>query len=414
MRIYRASSVWNKLSRVEIRKSELNGTVVMPPSKSAAHRALICSFLAGGGNVSPIIQSNDMTATMCAIKALINNENEINCIESGSTLRFIIPVAAALGKSVTFVGEGKLPERPIGDYLRLLPEHNVECISNGGLPLTISGRLTSGKFELAGDVSSQYITGLLLALPLLDGDSEIVLTTKLESKPYVDMTIKVMAHYGVSVRQTESGYFVKGNQHYKKRDYVVEGDWSQAAFFLVGGALFGDVTLKGLDINSTQGDKAVVDVLRRFGADVKVGENTVSVKKSSLKGCEIDATDIPDMVPALAVAGAFASGTTVIKGASRLRFKESDRIESVCFNLKQLGADVTQTEDGMIIRSRTLHSARLKGFNDHRIVMSMSVCASGLDGVTIIDDAQSINKSYPDFFDDFNSIGGNANVLCDR
>lgn len=402
------------MSIVEIKKSRLSGTVTMPPSKSAAHRAMICSFLAGGGSVSPIIESRDMAATEGAINALMNDEKEINCIESGSTLRFIIPVAAALGKSVTFVGEGKLPQRPIGDYLRLLPEHNVKCESNSGLPLTISGKLTSGKFELAGDISSQYITGLLLALPLLDGDSEIVLTTKLESKPYVDMTIKVMADYGVAVEQTENGYFVKGNQCYKKRDYTVEGDWSQAAFFLVGGALFGDVTLKGLDMNSTQGDKAVVDVLRRFGADFEISENTVSVKKSSLKGCEIDATDIPDMVPALAVAGAYANGTTVIKGASRLRFKESDRIESVCFNLRQMGAGITETDDGMIIRQKALHSAELKGFNDHRIVMSMSVCASGLDGVTHIDDAQSINKSYPGFFDDFNSIGGNANVLCDR
>ena len=402
------------MSIVEIKKSALHGTVAMPPSKSAAHRALICSFLAGGGDVSPIIESKDMIATVGAINALMNDEKQINCIESGSTLRFMIPVAAALGKSVTFVGEGKLPERPIGDYLRLLPEHNVECKSEGGLPLTICGKLSSGTFELAGDVSSQYITGLLLALPILDGDSEIVLTTELQSKPYVDMTVKVMADFGVVVEETEHGYYIKGSQRYKKRDYTVEGDWSQAAFFLVGGILFGDVELRGLDLNSTQGDKAVVDILRRFGGNIEVNNDCIIARKSELIGIEIDATDIPDMVPALAVAGAYARGKTVIKGAERLRFKESDRIESVVYNLKQLGADIVSTPDGMIINGGVLHCASLKGYNDHRIVMSMSVAASGISGVTTIDDAHSISKSYPEFFDDFNSIGGNANVLCDR
>lgn len=392
----------------------MHGTVAMPPSKSAAHRALICSFLAGGGEVSPLIDSKDMTATIGAVNALKNDENEINCIESGSTLRFMIPVAAALGKSVTFVGEGKLPQRPIGDYLRLLPEHNVECKSNGGLPLTISGKLKSGKYELAGDVSSQYITGLLLALPILEGDSEIVLTTPLQSKPYVDMTIKVMADYGVEIEETKNGYLVKGSQQYEKRDYVVEGDWSQAAFFLVGGVLFGDVELKGLDMNSTQGDKAVVDILRRFGGEIETRDNLVVARKSELNGIEIDATDIPDMVPALAVAAAYAKGRTIIKGAGRLRFKESDRIESVVYNLKQMGVDVEATSDGMIINGGMLHCADLKGYNDHRIVMSMTIAASGVDSITRIDDAQSIRKSYPEFFDDINSIGGNANVLCDR
>ena len=402
------------MSIVEIKKSALHGTVTMPPSKSAAHRALICSFLAGGGDVSPIIESKDMIATVGAINALKNDEKQINCIESGSTLRFMIPVAAALGKSITFVGEGKLPERPIGDYLRLLPEHNVECRSKGGLPLTICGKLSSGTFEIAGDVSSQYITGLLLALPILDGDSEIVLTTELQSKPYVDMTVKVMADFGVVVEETEHGYYIKGSQRYKKRDYIVEGDWSQAAFFLVGGILFGDVELRGLDLNSTQGDKAVVDILRRFGGNIEVNDGCIIARKSELIGIEIDATDIPDMVPALAVAGAYARGKTVIKGAERLRFKESDRIESVVYNLKQLGADIVSTPDGMIINGGSLHCADLKGYNDHRIVMSMSVAASGISGITTIDDAQSISKSYPEFFDDFNSIGGNANVLCDR
>lgn len=398
----------------KIQKSNISGTVQVPPSKSAAHRALICSFLAGGGNVSPLIDSKDMQATLGVISALRDDKPVADCIESGSTLRFMIPVAAALGKTVKFVGRGKLPERPIGDYLRLLPEHGVKCDCTGTLPLTVSGKLTPGRFEIAGNVSSQYITGLLLALPILDGDSEIVLTTELQSKPYVDMTVKVMTDFGVKIEERENSYFIPGNQVYQKRDYTVEADWSQAAFFMVAGALFGDVTLTGLDVNSTQGDKKIADILKKFGADVTVSNDRVVVKKSQLHGIEINATDIPDMVPSLAVAGIYASGKTIITGAQRLRYKESDRIESIVYNLKKLGAEVEETADGMEILGSPLHAANMKGFNDHRIVMAMTVAATGVDGLSTIDDAQSINKSYPDFFNDFNSIGGNANVFIDR
>lgn len=399
------------MSIVRIKNSILNGTVLVPPSKSAAHRALICSFLAGGGNVEPIIASNDMKATEQSINALKNDDSIVDCIESGSTLRFMIPVAAALGKSVTFVGSGRLPQRPIGDYLRLLPEHNVRCDSEGGLPLTISGKMSAGTFELAGDVSSQYITGLLLALPILDGDSKIVLTTELQSKPYVDMTIKVMADYGVEVEEADYGYFVRGNQHYEIRDYYVESDWSQAAFFLVAGAIGGDVALKGLDVNSTQGDKRIVDILADFGADISIKDGVVRCRKSTLNGIEIDAMDIPDMVPSLAVLGAFSNGKTVIKGAQRLRYKESDRIESVVTNLVKMGVDVTERPDGMEIVGGNVKGADLEGYNDHRIVMAFAVAGLFANGDTTITDASSINKSYPAYFEDYNSLGGNADVI---
>lgn len=399
------------MSKVELENSILKGEVFIPPSKSAAHRALVCSFLAGEGTVEPIINSNDMKAMEQVIGALKNNSDVADCIESGNTLRFMIPVAAALGKTVTFIGSGRLPERPIGDYLRLLPEHNVKCTSDGKLPLKIEGQLTSGVYEIAGNISSQYITGLLLALPILDGDSEIVLTTKLQSKPYVDMTIKVMADYGVVVEERENGYFIKGNQSYKKRDYTVESDWSQAAFFLVGGALNGDVILKGLDMNSTQGDKEIVSILKQFGADIEVKSNYIRAKKSVLKGIEIDVTDIPDTVPALAVAAAFAKGTTVIKGGERLRLKESDRIESVVSNLKRLGVDVEEKPDGMIITGGGAKGALLEGYNDHRIPMAFSMAALCAQGNTVITDANSINKTYPSFFKDYNSLGGKANVI---
>lgn len=400
------------MSDVKISSSILKGTVIAPPSKSAAHRALICSFLAGGGTVSPIINSKDMEATVGVIDALKRGEGTLDCIESGSTLRFMIPVAAAMGKEVTFVGQGRLPQRPIGEYLELLPKHNVNVKSDGGLPLTISGKLKNGSYEISGDVSSQYVTGLLLALADLDGDSAVILTTPLQSKPYVDMTVKVMKDYGVEIKETDFGYLIHGGQEFNRLDYTVEGDWSQAAFFLVAGALGGDVTVSGLDMNTTQGDKGILDVLKSFGAEIEIKENSVRCVKSRLKGCVVDATNIPDLVPIVAALGAFSGGKTIIKGAQRLRYKESDRIKSVVDNLKLIGADVTETEDGMIINgSARLHSARLKGYNDHRIVMAFSVAALFLDGDTVIDDAESINKSYPAFFKDYNKIGGKAYVL---
>lgn len=403
------------MSKVKIKNAILNGSVVIPPSKSAAHRALLCSFLAGGGTVSPIISSKDMQAMQQAISALENDDKIVDCIESGNTLRFVIPVAAALGKSVTFVGSGRLPERPLETFLELLPKHNIKCTSNGRLPLSIEGKLTAGKYEIAGNISSQYISGLLFALPILDGDSEIVLTTRLESKPYIDLTIKVMRDFGVEVQETESGYLVRGNQQYKTRDYIVESDWSQAAFFLVGGAVGKSVALKGLDMNSVQGDKAIVDILKKFGADIEIKENEIISRKAELKGIKVDVSDIPDTVPALAVAAAYANGRTEIIGGERLRFKESDRIESVVSNLKRLGADVTETSDGMIINGgKKLKGAELLGYNDHRIVMAFSIAALFAGGETIITEANSINKTYPSFFEDYNRIGGQANVFNNR
>lgn len=400
------------MSIVEIENSILAGEVTVPPSKSAAHRALVCSFLAGGGTVKPIINSNDMRATVGVINSLKNDEKVLDCIESGSTMRFMIPVAAALGRNVKFVGEGSLLSRTLGEYMELLPKHNVAVKSNGYLPLEISGRLTNGSYEVNGDVSSQYITGLLLALANVDGDSAVILKTPLQSKPYVDMTVKVMADFGVCVTETDFGYLIHGNQSFKQLDYTVEGDWSQAAFFLVAGAIGGKVKVKGLDINSTQGDKEIINVLKKFGADVTFDDTSVLSEKSELFAADINAENIPDLVPVIAVLASYAKGRTVIYGAERLRYKESNRIESVVTNLKAMGVDAEETSDGMIINgSGKMSGADLKGYNDHRIVMAFSVAGLFAEGKTTIDDAMSINKSYPDFFEDYNMLGGRANVL---
>lgn len=398
---------------VTIQPAKPLGKVVLPPSKSAAHRAMICSFLAGGGT-EPHFLSEDLQATANALQALKENAKFIDCNESGSALRFLIPIAAALGKEGTFIGGGLLPKRPLWDYLNLLPKHGVKMESDGGLPLKVSGKLRAGTYKIAGDVSSQYITGLLLALPLLDEDSAIYLTTALQSKPYVDMTIAIMGEYGVFVRETDFGYLIKGNQRYKKTDFHVEGDWSQAAFFMAAGAIGGDITIDDINMDSLQGDKAVCDIMKSFGADVEHGNNYVRCRKNTLKGTVIDAHDIPDMVPALAVTAAFAQGETIIKGAERLRYKECDRLKAVAENLRLLGARVEETDDGLIITGGLpLHGADLKGYNDHRIVMAFSVAAMFAHGESRIDDAQSINKSYPSFFEDYRKIGGNAHVIHD-
>lgn len=404
------------MSEVVLLPSRLCGSVVLPPSKSAAHRALICAALSDGpSRVHPLSDSVDILATQRALQALLQADGthitEIDCAESGSTLRFLIPVAAVLGKSVRFVGRGKLPTRPIGDYLRLLPQHGVACQSTGGLPLQISGRLTPGRFALPGNVSSQYITGLLLALPLCGGDCEIILTTPLQSASYVDMTIGVLRRFGVDVQKTETGYFVPGNQKYGACDYTVEADWSQAAFYFAAGAIGGDVTVEGVDLASVQGDRMIVQLAERFGAQVTadVPGRSVRCRAGSLHGIAIDAQDIPDMVPALAVIAAFAAGETVISGVERLRFKESDRIAAVVSNLRAMGADASSDGKRIVVRGgRALKGAHLHGCNDHRIVMAFSVAALAAQGQTVIDDAESIRKSYPDFFEEYNRLGGKA------
>ncbi len=396
---------------VTIENSSLNGTLRLPPSKSEVHRALICAFLAGGGSVSPLYNSKDIEATLNATEVLKTGGSVINCNESASAMRFLIPVAAALGLKMKFVGGGSLLKRDISEYVTLLPKHGVSCKSAGTLPLEISGQLQSGIYNVSGSLSSQYTTGLLLALPILKGDSEIRFTSPLQSKPYVDLTIDVMRQFGVFVSETKNGYYIKGNQQYKPTDYTPGGDWSHAAFFMSAGAIGGSVTLQGLNINSPQGDREICNILRSFGADVKLSESAVQCGRGSLKGIDLNCGDIPDLVPSLAVTAAFANGKSTLRGIGRLRAKESDRVGAICENLSRMGAVVESGEGFITIEPHPLHGAELQGFNDHRIVMAFSVAALYAEGKSVITDAESIKKTYPSFFEDFNSIGGRANVL---
>lgn len=409
-----------------------NGTVNVPPSKSDVHRAIICAAMANGvSRISPVALSNDIKATIGCIKALgadavlennvltvdgtnmyKNKTALLDCGESGSTLRFFIPIAAVGNINATFVGKGKLPQRPIGIFTEALPKAGTVCKTEGGLPLEIKGQLKSGIFEILGNVSSQFITGLLLALPILEGDSEIVLTSPLESVGYIAMTIRTMKQFGVNIQATEKGWHIKGGQSYKTCDYTTDGDWSQAAFFMVLGAVSGKVTVKGVAKDSTQGDKKCAEILARFGAKVTQLDNEVTVEKGELKAITIDASQIPDLVPVLSVCAAFAEGTTKIINAERLRIKECDRLKATAELLNNLGGKVKELSDGLEITGvSSLKGGNVNGYNDHRIVMSAAVCAARSDEDITATFAMSINKSYPDFYIDYNSIGGKANVL---
>lgn len=409
-----------------------SGTVNVPPSKSDVHRAIICAAMANGvSRISPVALSNDIKATIGCIKALgadavlennvltvdgtnmyKNKTALLDCGESGSTLRFFIPIAAVGNINATFVGKGKLPQRPIGIFTEALPKAGTVCKTEGGLPLEIKGKLKSGIFEIPGNVSSQFITGLLLALPILEGDSEIVLTSPLESVGYIAMTIRTMKQFGVNIQATEKGWHIKGGQSYKTCDYTTDGDWSQAAFFMVLGAVSGKVTVKGVAKDSTQGDKKCAEILARFGAKVTQLDNEVTVEKGELKAITIDASQIPDLVPVLSVCAAFAEGTTKIINAERLRIKECDRLKATAELLNNLGGKVKELSDGLEITGvSSLKGGNVNGYNDHRIVMSAAVCAARSDEDITATFAMSINKSYPDFYIDYNSIGGKANVL---
>ena len=409
------------------------GEVIAPPSKSAGHRSLICAaFCDKPVTVYNCGESNDITATIEALKTLgaeitrdgskvtvsplkrNNRDCVIDCNESGSTARFMIPIAAALGtENVTFTGHGRLPERPFDIIADALRQNGVTCSANN-LPMTVSGQLKAGRFEIAGNISSQYISGLLLALSITEGASEIVLTTPLESKDYVMMTVNELRAFGAEIEVLDDRFLIKGKPHLEASDRTVEGDWSQAAFHLCLGAVCGDVTVNGLDINTLQGDSAIVELLKRFGAEITVNNSSVRSQKAELHGITIDASQIPDLVPILAVTAAFANGKTTITKAERLRIKESDRLFETALRLKAFGIDVTETADGLEIIGGNPKGAEITSANDHRIVMAFSVMAANSVGTTVIDGCEAINKSYPNFFIDFSSLGGECDVICDR
>jgi len=403
------------MNNIKITPGFRSGVIAVPPSKSLTHRALICAALCENNenNIINMDLSQDICATTEALKILKNSGSIINCRESGSTLRFLMPVAAALGVNAIFTGEGRLPERPISIYQNLFVDKGVTLqLNNGGLPAKISGKLQSGKFYIPGNITSQFITGLLFALPLIDGDSRIILTSVLESEPYINITVDVLNAFGVIVNKNKTGYAVKGGQKYKSTNFKIEGDYSQAAFFACAAAINGDIKICGLNGASSQGDFKIIEILQEFGVNIDFHENVLYVRKGeNLRGIKIDGAQIPDIAPVLAVVAAYAQGETVIYNAGRLRLKESDRIRAVYEMLTAIGADVHETSDGLIINGgEKLRGGFVKSFNDHRIAMSAAVAAVGtIDGVTI-DNMACINKSYPGFLRDFERLNNKGSI----
>ncbi|MDR2558981.1 MAG: 3-phosphoshikimate 1-carboxyvinyltransferase [Oscillospiraceae bacterium] len=386
---------------IKITPRKLAGEIAAITSKSAAHRALICAFLC---KEKPEIKientSKDIEATLACLEAMKNKSAPlINCGESGSTFRFLLPLAAHLCENAKFIGEGRLPQRPIEDLLDALRANGVN-FSSEKLPFTVSGKLQGGKFVLPGNVSSQFVSGLLFVLPLLNGDSEIKLTTPLESKSYADMTVDMLRKFGIEIIEKNNYYEVKCNQIYKSPKIIeVEKDWSNAAFFLSANALGADIKITGLDINSVQGDKEIVSILKRF------------MESEDLRGVGIDVSEIPDLLPILAVVAAFAKGETVLYNAARLRLKESDRLSAVSEMLKIFGAEVEEKSDSLIISGGKLKGGIVDSAGDHRIVMSAAICGCFCEGETIIKGAEAVEKSYPNFFEDFAKLGGKADVI---
>ncbi len=415
---------------ITITPSPLSGKISAISSKSDAHRLLICAGLCAGETTRIHITdtSKDIDATAGVLRSMgaaISREGEYflvaspekfnlsplcNCGESGSTLRFLLPVVAAACGSGSFSGSGKLPERPIVELIRAMASHGVS-FSSDRLPFSISGAMSGGEFSIPGNISSQYISGILLSLPLSDGGA-VQLTTKLESASYVDMTLSTMGSFGIDVGKSENGWFVPAGLRYKSPRHIsAEGDWSNGAFFLAAGAIGGDVQVSGLSDTSLQGDMKIMSILSSFGAHVVSDRGLVSVKQSSLNSLEIDISNIPDLLPILAVTAAFASGETYFYGGARLRLKESDRLSATSSMLSSLGGHCLELPDGLVVSGGGLSGGVVNGFNDHRIVMSAAIAGAFCQSPVTILGAQAVEKSYPEFFRDFRELGGIANVI---
>lgn len=421
--------------RIEPRK--LSGRIFIQPSKSMAHRLILCALLARGTSmIDNIVLSDDIRATLGACEALGASvriedsrrfsgrkrvvmtssgeisavRHEIDCYESGTTARFIIPVSRLSADPVTLIGRGRLVKRPFDVYKNILPGKGVRYEDEDGkMPIRLSGRLQPGEYELRGDVSSQFISGLLIALPFLEGDSIIRITGPLESRPYVEMTLDALKQFGISVEQSDDLrlFRIPGRQQAEACSLAVEGDWSQAAFFCVLGAISDEVAIEGLSRSSLQGDRVILDFVQAMGANTRWEQDTLLIKPEKLKSIEVDASQCPDLVPAVAVAAALCEGRSMITNAKRLRLKESDRLRAVCSEINKLGGHVEEMEDGLVIYGvERFRGARVDGWNDHRIVMSLAIASSCCDGPVEIDGFEAVSKSYPEFWDDFKSLGG--------
>lgn len=418
---------------IKVENSKLKGIVKVPPSKSMAHRAIICAALGSGVSIIENIDySDDINATidgMIALGAYIkkagdrltitgafNKENKrnavrtIDCNESGSTLRFLVPVSLLFDGMTKFVGRGNLGKRPLDTYYNIFKNQGISYSTvDGKLSLKIKGLLSSGEFTLPGNISSQFITGLLFTLPLLEGDSKIIISTELESKGYIDLTLSCMRDFGISIENNDYKEFViKGNQGYVSRNYRVEGDYSQGAFYLCADALGSEVEIKDLRLDSLQGDKEVIEILERMGAKFNYGANLSCKNQNELVSTLIDGSQCPDIIPVISLVAALSKGRTEIINAGRLRIKECDRLRAIVTELNKLGAKIEEKEEGLVIHGvqELEGGVEVWSWKDHRIAMTLAIAATRCKKPIIIKDYDCVAKSYPRFFEDYKMLGG--------
>ena len=391
----------------------------IPASKSIAQRVVAAALLADGKSIiENFTDCNDAEAALRIAQTLgakITRENGLLHIEGGLeipdtaldaeesalALRMFAPIAALTGKDIVFSGKGSLLKRPVEMIVNALQQGNVKCNTNNGmLPLTLSGKLKSGHFHLDGAVTSQVLTGLLMALPVVEGDS-VVMVENLKSKPYIDITIDVLKSFGIEIENIDYHTFViRGNQQYKLCRYVVEGDWSSAAFWFVAGAIHGDLSVTGLNPNSKQADRAILDALKTANCTVECHHNVFTVRKSKVMPFTFDASHCPDLIPILTLLATCATGISKIHGIQRLRFKESDRISVLIQEFEKTGISIIQHNDTLEITGGVIHGGNIDPHNDHRIAMTFAIASLVSTSDILIQNPECVSKSYPRFWQD--------------
>jgi 3-phosphoshikimate 1-carboxyvinyltransferase len=404
--------------------SIIKGTIKAPASKSMTQRAIAAALLADGQSIihNPSYCDDSLAAMSIAVGlgarvepqvnelkingSAILKEPKLNCGESGLAIRMFSPIAALYPAEIKMVGSNSLKKRPMFMIEEALNQLGVKCTSSGGfLPLTIEGPIVGGFCEIDGSVSSQLLTGLLMALPLATGNSEIRVNN-LKSKPYIDMTIQILKSFGITVENKDYNLFrIKGNQKYVPHSYIVEGDWSGAAFLLVAGAINGQLSVSGLRSDSMQSDKSIVNALEKAGAHIISGEDQIDITRSELKAFEFDATESPDLFPPLVALASYCEGKSTIKGVSRLIYKESDRAKAIKEEFGKMGIKIEIDDDLMYVIGGKPQGARVESHDDHRIAMAIAITSLGASGKVSIRDSQCVAKSYPGFFDDLRHVG---------
>jgi 3-phosphoshikimate 1-carboxyvinyltransferase len=404
--------------------SAIKGTLKAPASKSMTQRAIAAALLADGQSIihNPSYCDDSLAAMSIAVGlgarvepqvnelkingSAVLKEPKLNCGESGLAIRMFSPIAALYPAEIKMVGANSLKKRPMFMIEEALNQLGVKCTSSGGfIPLTIEGPIVGGYCEIDGSVSSQLLTGLLMALPLAAGNSEISVNN-LKSKPYIDMTIQILKSFGISVENRDYSLFrIQGNQKYIPQSYTVEGDWSGGAFLLVAGAINGQLCVRGLRSDSMQSDKLIVNALENAGAHIISGENQIEITRSELKAFEFDATESPDLFPPLVALASYCEGISTIKGVSRLIYKESDRAKALQEEFSKMGIKIEINDDLMFVIGGKPQGARVESHDDHRIAMAIAVASLGATAKVSIRDSQCVAKSYPGFFDDLRRVG---------